>query len=705
MPRRRPPLLGRVGAALLALPFLVAPPAGGAEPAPGTGGRQTHSERVPADVVAAAADVGSAVDELAAATAPRDAVASLVPGGPAAGPGDEDSGRGAVVRALTRDDAAPGTRERLSSMTDRLPLWCSGTGTDGERIRVVYGHGPRSAARPGTEDHNPDGVDRLAEVRPVIEQVVRSAQGQVLASARQGGRPASTPAGDRSLRFATTSPADGCELLVEKFEFSSSAYSLSDVVGELAAARPDLATTRRPAAGDLTRTLVFLDARNPESSTGAAGSFLCGVAQAYDDPGPRTWAEAGAAGNVHDVLGPLVALVYQPCYGEITALHEVLHTLGAVQRGAPNHDNDGHCTDDYDIMCYAAGGLGAQVVCPDRSLERLLDCNDDDYFNPDPAPGSYLDTHWNTADSRWMEDDAPRRVVRVSGADRYATAAEVAGSYAGDADTVLLADGRTFADALAAGPAAASVGAPVLLAGDQLPEATRARLELQRPSRVVAVGGSSRVPDDVLRAAARAAGGADTARISGRDRYATARALSAEFFAPPTGRRVYLASGTTAPDALSGGAAAAADEAPLLLTTPDRLPDGTLEELRRLGAAEVVLLGGERAVGPEVERALVAAGLRTTRVSGPDRYATSAAVVDFAFGPQVPAAFVATGTGFADALAAGPFAAPVVLTRPDVVDDASRAALVGVDPDLAVVLGGTAAVDDRVARTLTADVG
>ena len=37
------------------------------------------------------------------------------------------------------------------------------------------------------------------------------------------------------------------------------------------------------------------------------------------------------------------------------ALHEVTHTLGAVQNGAPHSSKAGHCTDEWDIMCYADG--------------------------------------------------------------------------------------------------------------------------------------------------------------------------------------------------------------------------------------------------------------------------------------------------------------------------------------------------------------
>ena len=62
-------------------------------------------------------------------------------------------------------------------------------------------------------------------------------------------------------------------------------------------------------------------------------------------------------------------------------------------------------------MCYADGGGHAMVqVCP-SAQEYLLDCNTDDYFSTFPDPGSYLDGHWNSADSRFLVGGGDGRVV------------------------------------------------------------------------------------------------------------------------------------------------------------------------------------------------------------------------------------------------------------------------------------------------------
>jgi len=87
-------------------------------------------------------------------------------------------------------------------------------------------------------------------------------------------------------------------------------------------------------------------------------------------------------------------------------LHELTHNLGGVQRSAPHATAGWHCADESDVMCYDDGGAGPRRTfqCGLRSgaILSAFDCNQDDYFNPSPAPGSYLASHWNVYDSAFL---------------------------------------------------------------------------------------------------------------------------------------------------------------------------------------------------------------------------------------------------------------------------------------------------------------
>jgi len=100
----------------------------------------------------------------------------------------------------------------------------------------------------------------------------------------------------------------------------------------------------------------------------------------------------------------MFARIDRGCWRALSALHELLHTLGAVQDDTPNMSGFGHCVDEWDVMCYADGpGVTMRIACADRQLNQAVDCNHDDYFSTAPPAGSYLATHWNTARSSFLE--------------------------------------------------------------------------------------------------------------------------------------------------------------------------------------------------------------------------------------------------------------------------------------------------------------
>ena len=162
-------------------------------------------------------------------------------------------------------------------------------------------------------------------------------------------------------------------------------------------------------------------------------------------------------------------------------------------------------------------------------------------------------------------------------------------------------------------------------------------------------------------------------------------------------------------DSLASGGAQGLLDAPLLLTGQAELDGRTTDELERLGATDVVLLGGEAALSAEVEEALDAAGYATRRVSGASRLETAVAVAEHvapdATGVVLARAFPAAGAGdptqaFADALAGGVLAAgarlPLLLTETDRLSEPAAEWLGGGDVTTAWVLGGAAAVAQAV---------
>lgn len=205
-------------------------------------------------------------------------------------------------------------------------------------------------------------------------------------------------------------------------------------------------------------------------------------------------------------------------------------------------------------------------------------------------------------------------------------------------------------------------------------------------------------------------------RIAGNDRFETSVAISESVIpAGGTAPVVYIVNGFGFADALSAGPAAARSGGVILLTAPTSIPAVVATELDRLNPAEIVVVGGTGVVSLAVEAQLadfVADPSDVRRVAGADRYATSRAVVDDAFGfSGVPVLFVATGAGFADALAAGPAAAraggAVLLVNGSgaTTDIATRTLITALGLPEVIIAGGTGSVSAGVATSLATHLG
>jgi putative cell wall-binding protein len=291
--------------------------------------------------------------------------------------------------------------------------------------------------------------------------------------------------------------------------------------------------------------------------------------------------------------------------------------------------------------------------------------------------------------------------ARIAGADRYATAAAVSrASFSSGVPVAFVVTGLSFPDALTAGPAAAHRGGPVLLVGQKtVPQSTRDELDRLNPQSIVVVGGQGAVSDAVYDEMDQYTDGSVT-RVSGADRYASAAAVSSSSFTSAT--TVYVAGSERFSDALAGAPAAHQEAAPLLLVAKSSVPSSTSNEIRRLGASRVVILGGTASVDSSAESQLRAIASDVVRVAGDDRYATSVAASRRAFGGGSSTVYLASGAGYADALAAGPAAAlapgPILLTRANCVPPSVSEELYRLRASRVVLLGGTGALGTGVER-------
>lgn len=221
----------------------------------------------------------------------------------------------------------------------------------------------------------------------------------------------------------------------------------------------------------------------------------------------------------------------------------------------------------------------------------------------------------------------------------------------------------------------------------------------------VGVFGRKALYSTEYRVSAPAGTGAPTAeRVAGGDRYETAVQVSRKSFAPGVGV-AYIANGLSFPDALSGAAAAGAQDGPVLLVAPNSVPASVRSELDRLNPGRIVVLGGSGVVSAAVERTLrnYTSGA-VERSAGSDRFATSASVSAKAFSPGVSVAYIADGMNFPDALAgaaaAGAKGGPVLLARSNSIPDAVATELRRLKPARIVILGGTGAVGASVQSDL-----
>ncbi|MCS5717886.1 cell wall-binding repeat-containing protein [Herbiconiux sp. CPCC 205763] len=189
---------------------------------------------------------------------------------------------------------------------------------------------------------------------------------------------------------------------------------------------------------------------------------------------------------------------------------------------------------------------------------------------------------------------------RVGGADRYEVSRAIADKMFGPFAHAQVTTGATFADALSAGAAAGAVGEPVVLVKGDAPAADAPTLALfatHNASALTIVGGVNSVSTAVEMSLQKVG---PVNRIGGADRFEASYNLNHAAFTKAD--TVYLATGLNFPDALAGSVLAGSGKSPLYVIPKSCVPRVVIDDIVRLGAKKVVLLGGTDSLTDDVAK-------------------------------------------------------------------------------------------------------
>ena len=198
-------------------------------------------------------------------------------------------------------------------------------------------------------------------------------------------------------------------------------------------------------------------------------------------------------------------------------------------------------------------------------------------------------------------------------------------------------------------------------------------------------------------------------RLAGDNRFGTAAVISQTSYT--TAKTVILANGMNYADALAGVPLANKLDAPILLTNTKSLDVSTADEIKRLKAEKVIILGGEGAVSADVEKSLQNMGLTTERIAGKTRFGTATAIAE-KLNSEPTEVFFVYGLNYADALSVSPVAAlknaPIIYLTQDGELNADTAAYlekIKGKVKTAYVIGGEGVISNDMMNKAASAVG
>ncbi len=301
---------------------------------------------------------------------------------------------------------------------------------------------------------------------------------------------------------------------------------------------------------------------------------------------------------------------------------------------------------------------------------------------------------------------ASSTVTRTSGADRYATAAQVAKSNWTTTDNVVLVSGEGYADSVSASALAKKLDAPILLTTpDTLSSDAESAIEQLKPKNIYVIGGNASISQSIRN---NLKTDYNLVELGGVNRYETNVAVAEKLVElGVSASDVLVVGGEGFSDALSVAPVAAAKGQILLLANNNESSIKSVVDFVKDNSSKVTVVGTKNVINDAVYNALGA----STRVDGgADRFATNLNVLNkFEDSLKKDKLYVANASPatpdnlYADALVAsalaGKYTAPLVLvdkensTATDKAVDYIADTADGTALDVNVI-GGTGVVSD-----------
>lgn len=290
-------------------------------------------------------------------------------------------------------------------------------------------------------------------------------------------------------------------------------------------------------------------------------------------------------------------------------------------------------------------------------------------------------------------------VQRVFGSDRYETSLRIADvvkdkTNATKFNSVIVASGSNFPDALAGSYLAAVTGAPIILTSNKRSvDMDWFSANVANDANIYILGGIS-VVSDVIESQLN---GYHIERLAGENRYETNLIILQKAMAlGGSTEDILVCTGKNFADSLSASATGKA-----ILLVNKNLTTEQKDFLNSSDCENIYIIGGTSAVATNIERELFAYG-SVERISGSDRYETSVKIAEVFF-TDADCAVLAYAKNFPDGLCGGPLAfamnAPLILTASGKETDAiSFAEEVGIYSG--IVLGGEGLISENSAKLI-----